>query len=106
MGERLNIPEKPHITIQKVDNGYIVVFCDEDRKIENLLNNYVKSFISGLNNMDGEDWKSKIEASVKDTLKINNDPIQIFICKEWHEVLKLMKNPPFFEIGKSFEVER
>lgn len=85
----------PHIIVVKVSNGFLVGIFPENRDMQKMMAESMKTVMGMLQNMDGEEWKTNIQRAVDDALRISsNDNIKIYVCKDAFEVMSYIAPLP------------
>jgi hypothetical protein len=92
----LHLMEKfPKIIIMNITNGFLVAFLPENNDLQKMMATYVKDIMGMIQNASGDEWKTKMEQSIKEAMKktgTNTD--LIYICKDAIDVMKLIAPEP------------
>jgi hypothetical protein len=91
----------PHLIIVKVSNGFLVGIFPENRDMQKMMAESMKTVLGMIQNMEGDEWKSNLQKSVDNALRVsNNDNIKIYVCKDAFEVMSYIAPLPEGDLPK------
>lgn len=85
----------PRIVVTKISNGFLVAIIPQDKELQKVMQNYVKDIMGTLQNMEGDEWKQKMQDSINKALKSeSNDSVKLYACKDCFEVMSYIAPLP------------
>lgn len=80
----------PRLVIMKVTNGFLVCFFPENQDLQKIMETYMKQIMQMIQTADGDEWKSKVQQVMAESIKATGNNDLIYICADAIEVMKLI----------------